>query len=181
MTTNPRQKLGLGLLMLAAMAGEARAATLTSTACSSANGASTCALWAKTGTLALPGGASVPIWGYTETAVALATASGPALIVNQGDVVTVTLTNQLAEPTAILFQGQDMAPDLAGVAPGGTKSYTFTATNPGTFLYEAGLVPGSQHQAAMGLHGALIVRPVWSRGRPTRPRPPRSSTRPCWC
>jgi len=49
-----------------------------------------------------------------------------------------------------------------GAAPGSTKSYTFTANNPGTFVYEAGLVPGMQHQVAMGLYGALIVKPTVS-------------------
>jgi FtsP/CotA-like multicopper oxidase with cupredoxin domain len=166
MTTYPRQKFGLGLLILATLSGEAKAATLVSTACTSAPGASTCALWAKPGTVTLPGAqAPIAIWGYTDSAAATATASGPVLIVNQGDVVTVTLTNQLAEATAILFQGQDMAPDLSGVAPAAAKSYTFTATNPGTFLYEAGLLPNAQHQAAMGLHGALIVRPTAAAGQ----------------
>ena len=100
------------------------------------------------------------IWGYSATgASGTATLPGPVLIVNQGDTVTVTLHNNLSEPTALLFQGQAMVPDLTGVAAGGTKAYTFTATNPGTFLYEAGLIPGKQHQVAMGLYGALVVKP----------------------
>ena len=53
-----------------------------------------------------------------------------------------------------------MVPDTTGVAPGGTKIYTFTPTRPGTYLYEAGLLPNAQHQVAMGLYGALIVRPT---------------------
>ena len=52
-----------------------------------------------------------------------------------------------------------MIPDTYWRAPGGTAGlYTFAASNPGTFLYEAGLIPGAQHQVAMGLYGALIVR-----------------------
>ncbi len=73
--------------------------------------------------------------------------------------MTVNLHNNLSEPTALIFQGQAMVPDLTGVAAGGTKIYTFTATNPGTFLYEAGLIPGKQHQVAMGMYGALVVKP----------------------
>ena len=53
-----------------------------------------------------------------------------------------------------------MVPDTIGIAVGGTKTYTFTAANPGTFLYEAGLLPNAEHQVAMGLYGALIVRPA---------------------
>jgi len=58
-----------------------------------------------------------------------------------------------------------MVPDTTGADPVslptyGFKSYTFTAANPGTFLYEAAPLPNAEHQAAMGLHGALIVRPA---------------------
>ena len=38
--------------------------------------------------------------------------------------------------------------------------YTFTAAEPGVFLYEAGPLTNALHQTAMGLHGALIVRPA---------------------
>ncbi|MEB0014969.1 multicopper oxidase domain-containing protein, partial [Glaciimonas sp. Cout2] len=55
-----------------------------------------------------------------------------------------------------------MVPDRVGAAPGASTSYTFTASRPGTYLYEAGLVPNGQHQVAMGLYGALIVRPAIS-------------------
>lgn len=118
-------------------------------------------LWAKAGTTSLPDGGTVNVWGYTDAAVGLVTQpGGPTLIVNQGDVVTVNLTNTLTAATAVLFQGQAMVPDSVGAVPNGARVYTFTASNPGTFLYEAGLLPNSQHQAAMGLYGALIVRPT---------------------
>ncbi|HFE66308.1 MAG TPA: hypothetical protein ENJ93_03510, partial [Chloroflexi bacterium] len=84
---------------------------------------------------------------------------GPTLIVNEGDTVEIVLHNELSEPTSLLIRGQDMMPDLTGVAPGGTKLYSFTASQPGTYLYEAGLLPNAQHQVAMGLYGVLIVRP----------------------
>ena len=139
-------------------------------------------LWAKAGSTSLPGGASVPVWGYTTSAGGTVSApGGPTLIVTQGETVTVNLTNNLAEASAMLFQGQAMVPDLTGVAAGGTKTYTFTATNPGTFLYEAGLLPNAQHQAAMGLYGALIVRPARRRPRPMATQPRRSTTKPCSC
>jgi hypothetical protein len=71
-----------------------------------------------------------------------------------------TLHNQLGVSTGLLFQGQQMVPDRTGAAAGGTTTYTFTATSPGTYLYEAALLPGAQYQSAMGLYGALIVRPT---------------------
>ena len=54
-----------------------------------------------------------------------------------------------------------MVPDTVGApATTGTKDYTFTASRPGTFLYEAGLTANNEHQVAMGLYGALVVRPA---------------------
>ena len=106
-------------------------------------------------------GTPVTIWGFSETAGGSPTLPGPTLIVNQGDAVTVNLHNTLGRATSILFTGQAMVPDHdRRRGSGGTKTYTFTATPPGTYLYEAGLIPGSQYQVAMGLHGALVVRPT---------------------
>ena len=153
-------------LLLAALIGPASVAAagpIGSTACSDGP-LVTCNLWARTGTLALPG-TSVTVWGFSETAVGGPVVPGPTLIVDQGDTVTVNLTNSLTQPTAIVFGGQAMTPDLTGVAPGGTRAYTFTATQPGTYLYEAGLLPGTQYQVAMGLHGVLIVRPSGAAGQ----------------
>ena len=116
-------------------------------------------LYAVSGTTTL-GVQPVTIWGYNTTGGAATAPGGPTLCVNQGATVTVTLHNTLGQDTALLFQGQSMVPDRTGAAPGGTKVYTFTATKPGTYLYEAGLVPNGEHQVAMGRYGALIVRPA---------------------
>lgn len=118
-------------------------------------------LWAKTGTLTLPGPVNVPIWGYSDTVGGAAQIPGPAIIVNAGDTVNVTLHNDLGEASSLFFGGQALPPDLTGApATGGTASYSFVATSPGTYLYEAGPLPNAQHQTAMGLFGALIVRPT---------------------
>jgi len=116
-------------------------------------------LWVKAGTTNLPGAPGVPVWGYTSAAGDAVTApGGPVLEVNEGDVVTLKLTNQLTVATSLLLQGQELPPDLTGAAAsGGTATYTFTAGHAGTYLYEAGLLPGAQYQTAMGLHGALVV------------------------
>ncbi len=123
-------------------------------------------LYAVTGATTLPGQASpVNVWGYNTTNTPVTRPGGPTLVVNQGDTVQITLHNQLTESTALLFQGQDLIPDRTGAAAAGTKLYTFTAGRPGTYLYEAGLLPNAQHQVAMGLYGALIVRPTGSPGQ----------------
>jgi FtsP/CotA-like multicopper oxidase with cupredoxin domain len=121
-------------------------------------------LCAKTGTITVAGN-SVPIWGYVvkPTGVACAdapapTLPGPALEVDDDESVTIRLFNALSEATSLVFPGQTgMVPDTTGVAPGSSRTYTFTASEPGTYLYESGR--NSARQVAMGLHGGLVVRP----------------------
>jgi hypothetical protein len=143
-----------GLAVLAAVLAPATAAHAATVACTPTGD-----LYAVAGSTTL-GSQAVKVWGYNTTGAAVTQPGGPTLCVTAGDTVTVTLHNGLTENTAILFQGQAMVPDRTGAAPGATSQYTFTASRPGTYLYEAGLVPNGQHQSAMGLYGALIVRPA---------------------
>ena len=113
-------------------------------------------------------GDSMYMWLY-GTGGANVQYPGPTLIVKQGAVVTITLTSQLPVATSIVFPGLDVtASGGAGTAQGlltrevlpstgGTVSYTFTASRPGTFLYHSGTRPDLQVE--MGLSGAIIVRP----------------------
>jgi hypothetical protein len=154
---------GPALLLLALIApvGVAAADPITSPCTPTGATSVTCNLWARTGTLGLPGSITTPIMGFAATAGGPAIVPGPVLIANSGDTVTVHLTNNLVGvTTALLFEGQPMAPDLSGVPAGGSKDYSFTAGAPGTYLYESGLLPGTQYQVAKGMYGALIVRPA---------------------
>lgn len=146
----------------ASLRGERLADTLPATTCTLVGGVRTCELWAKTGMLALPGAATVPIWGYTDSAAGTAQLPGPTLIVNEGETLQVILHNTLTFTTSLAFRGQELPPDLTGVAPGGTGVYTFDAQDAGTYLYEAGFAQGvdGARQVAMGLFGVLIVRPT---------------------
>lgn len=119
-----------------------------------------------TGYIATPDGNSVFMWGYTVDGGSFQL-PGPILCVTEGDMVTVNLTNNLSEAASIVFPGQvgvihdDPSPGvITGEADpsGGTVSYSFTAGEPGTYLYESGTNPGKQVQ--MGLYGALVVRPT---------------------
>jgi FtsP/CotA-like multicopper oxidase with cupredoxin domain len=127
-----------------------------------------------TGHISTPDGGSVLIWGYADGA-GLAQYPGPTLIVNQGEVVTVTLTNNLTVAGAgpppnvsMVFPGQQVVvapadPGVAGgitseAAPGSTVTYEFTATNAGTYTYYSGT--DSALQVEMGLTGVIIVRPA---------------------
>ena len=119
-------------------------------------------LCAKAGSTTLPGGATLPVYGYVANcADAVTKPGGPVITANAGDTVEVTLTNNLGpgKQSAVLFDGQAMAPDLTGIANGGTTTYSFTASQPGTYLYEAGLLPNTQYQTALGLYGVLVVNP----------------------
>lgn len=124
----------------------------------------TCEIWAKTGTISLPGAPALPIYGYAAASGAPAGLPGPVLIVTEGDAVEITLHNDLAEATSLSITGLEVEPDLVGVAPGSSKVYSFTAPGPGTYIYEAGVFPGGFRQVALGLYGVLVVRPA---GQPT--------------
>jgi FtsP/CotA-like multicopper oxidase with cupredoxin domain len=124
-------------------------------------------LCAVPGTTTMPGGASVPIWGFGVPATpgdcttATASLPGPQLVVNEGDVVTVSVTNALpgtapAHTLSFDIPGVSFNAGPATAAVGGTVSRTFTAGAPGTYLYRSGGDAGRQQ--AMGLYGALIVR-----------------------
>ena len=137
-------------------------ATLPPTTCSLSGSTRTCDLWAKAGTLPLPDGGSVPFWGYAMASADPAGLPGvdTAIIANLNETIVVNLHNvDIPDSTSLLFQGQSLVPDRVGVAAGGMTTYTFTASKPGTFIYEAGLTPDGPIQVAMGLYGALIVRP----------------------
>lgn len=92
---------------------------------------------------------------------------GPTLIVTEGQTVRVNLRNGLpaaAGNTSILFPGFNVTasggvPGLMTqeAAPGGTVTYTFTASAPGTRAYYSGTQ--GDLQVEMGLFGAIIVLP----------------------
>jgi FtsP/CotA-like multicopper oxidase with cupredoxin domain len=129
-----------------------------------------------------PDGSTVYSWGYGCTTPGtghtfappmpgatcpLMQIPGPTLIVTEGQTVTVTLTNGLpavAGNTSILFPGFNVTASggVAGLltqeaAPGGTVTYSFTASSPGTRAYYSG--SQGDLQVEMGLYGAIIVLP----------------------
>ena len=123
-------------------------------------------LTAKSGHITTPDGNSIMIWGYANGS-GVAQYPGPTLIVKQGATVTINLQNQLPVPTSIVFPGQTGVTGSGGTAgllareapaSGGSVSYTFTASQPGTYLYNSGTRPDLQVE--MGMMGAIIVRPT---------------------
>jgi hypothetical protein len=127
-------------------------------------------LVAKSGNIDTPDGNSVFMWSYANADApdnGHFQSPGPVLCVTQGQTVVINLTNNLPEASSVVFPGQDAQVSSTGGAPGlltteaaatsGTVSYSFSAANPGTYLYESGTDVAKQLE--MGLYGALVVRP----------------------
>lgn len=91
---------------------------------------------------------------------------GPVIRVKEGEMVRITLHNQMKVPTSLSFHGMALPHGAAGlprqneglVAPGGTFVYQFFADKPGTFWYH----PQVPHldQLPRGLYGAVVVEPT---------------------
>lgn len=132
-------------------------------------------LTTRTGLIGTPDGNVVYMWGYSSGADAFQHPS-PVLCVNEGDTVSIILHNTLPYDVSITFPGQENVladgqpaqPQFSGTTltsltnvaakNGGSVTYSFVATHPGTFLYQSGTNPAIQ--VRMGLFGALIVRPA---------------------
>lgn len=123
-------------------------------------------LCAKPGTVSLPGAPGTPIWGFGipstpgDCGTATASLPGPLLVVNVGDTVTIDVGNALPAGRTLDLDipGISLDPGPTTAPPGASVSISFTASAPGTYLYESG--GDSGRQEAMGLSGALIVRPA---------------------
>jgi len=133
----------------------------------------------------LPEGTSLYMWGYgdgnaganaTHTAgqgYGLPQYPGPTLVVTEGQTVTINLTNLgVPNPVSIVVTGHDVtATCIIGICTDGlvttassnssqTVAYTFTAGEPGTYVYHSLDGPNPGLQVEMGLFGVLIVRPA---------------------
>lgn len=88
---------------------------------------------------------------------------GPQLRVKLGEKIKVTLKNDLAEPVAIHWHGLPVPFQMDGipgmtmnaVQPGGTYTYEFTASVPGTYWYHSH--QDSVNQLDRGLYGTFVV------------------------
>ncbi len=116
-------------------------------------------LTAEVATLTVKPGLSIHAWTYNGSV------PGPTLRVRAGDVVEVSLHNQLPEGTTLHWHGLAVPNGEDGVAgvtqdpvpPGDSVTYRFLASNPGTFWYHSH--QDSASQVDRGLYGALVVDP----------------------
>ena len=115
-------------------------------------------LYIKSGTLTINGngGATLAAWGYTDAAAGAPVFPGPRLSANAGDTVTVTVVNNHNIDHNFVVKG--VTSDVTPIAAGARKTYSFTATNAGTYLYYDTL--NNDINREMGLYGALVVGPA---------------------
>ena len=128
----------------------------------------------------LPEGSSLQMWGFGDAdngagathpegeGYGLPQYPGPTLIVTEGETVTINLTNLgVPQPVSIVVTGHNVnaSGGSAGLVTQAANvnesvTYTFTAPEPGTYVYHSldGANPGLHVE--MGLLGALIVRPA---------------------
>ena len=140
-----------------------------SLSCSTAAG---CDLFAVGGyfTVTPVGGTAkqVKTWRFataTSSGADLTTGSMPVILADQGETITIHLHNDLPVNVPISLTAPGLragtnANDTNGVAKAATKDYSFTASKAGTFLYEAGHTTNGPRAVAMGLVGAIVVRPA---------------------
>ena len=102
-------------------------------------------------------GTSLFTWQFRDTSGG----TGPGaltsgLVVTEGDVVNVTVSNDLDR--AINFEIPGVLTGTAAVAPGASQTYTFTAPAAGSYFYTDGV--NGEIGRAMGLAGPLVVMPA---------------------
>jgi nitrite reductase (NO-forming) len=88
------------------------------------------------------------------------TVPGPLLVVNEGDTVQFSLTNQSMTTHSIDFHAAQTPPskNYIAIQPQATHKFDWQAQYPGCFMYHCG-TPFVLHHMAMGMYGATIVRP----------------------
>lgn len=111
------------------------------------------------------GGEVISVWGYTTSNGAAPMIPGPLLETTQGQSISVEVVNNNNRNHNFVIQG--VTSDTGSIAPGSSKTYTFTPNKGGVFFYRDTL--NSNVNREMGLQGALIVRSnsanrVWDNG-----------------
>ncbi len=89
--------------------------------------------------------------------------AGPTLVWQEGDTVTIHVTNHLKKTSSIHWHGIILPPSMDGVpgisfngiAPGKTFTYKFKVRQHGTYWYHS----HSEYQEQTGLYGAIIIKP----------------------
>lgn len=99
-------------------------------------------------------GVTQRLWAYNGSV------PGPVLHGKVGDVFDITLVNHASMGHSIDFHAGSVAPDkpMRTIPPGGSLTYTFTASRAGIWMYHCSTMPMSAH-IVNGLFGAVIIDP----------------------
>jgi nitrite reductase (NO-forming) len=105
-------------------------------------------------TIEIAPGVKYSAWAFSGGAPA------PFVHVREGQKVEITLTNKGAIPHSVDFHAARIAPNFAfrDVDPGESITYTFTAGDPGVYMFHCGTKPVLAH-IANGMYGAIVVEP----------------------
>ncbi|WP_399539081.1 multicopper oxidase family protein, partial [uncultured Paenibacillus sp.] len=120
----------------------------------------TISLTAKPGKLQIDDETTKDVWTYNGSV------PGPQLRVKQGEMLNITLNNELPEPTTIHWHGLPVPNGMDGipgvtmnaVQPGESFTYQFKADVPGTYWYHSH--QNGVEQVDKGLYGTFIVEPA---------------------
>jgi FtsP/CotA-like multicopper oxidase with cupredoxin domain len=110
------------------------------------------------GFITQPDGVNVYFRGFSAPNAAL-DVPGEALIVQEGDTVQITVHNTLASSHSFVIDGiADSQVNSGRISGGQTQTVTFTAKNPGSYLYYDDR--SAPYNRLAGLHGAIAVMPA---------------------
>ncbi len=98
-------------------------------------------------------GTNVYFRGYSSAANGL-NVPGEAIVAQQGDTIEITLVNTLNTDHNFVIDG---VVDSGKVSAGSSKTFSFTAGSPGTYMYYDNM--NSNYNQLLGLHGAIAIMP----------------------
>jgi nitrite reductase (NO-forming) len=107
------------------------------------------------------------VWSYGVNGVLnRGTGVSTPMVVNQGDLVDMTLVNGGSKKMSVNFEhsidfhSSEVAPNKAflSIAPGKTHHFSFRAKHPGVFMYHCATQPVLMHTGA-GMVGMMVVKP----------------------
>ncbi len=101
-------------------------------------------------------GASVFVWQFRDTGGTGPGALTSGLVVKEGDTVNITVSNDLDRAINLAIPG--VMSNTAAVAPGASRTYSFTAPAAGSYFYTD--TANGEIGKAMGLSGPLVVMPA---------------------
>jgi len=98
-------------------------------------------------------GETVYLRGFSSSSSSL-NVPGESMVVQEGDTVTIKIVNTLSSRHSFVINGMV---DTGTIYGGQTKTVTFTAKNPGSYVYHDKL--NAPYNTLIGLHGGFAVMP----------------------